>query len=130
MEIRNDYTPHVLDLLDDMSLNGRSSLGRSAIKKAITERSEEYALNQIEIIDEYGAWIKKDEGKYNMANPELQQALIDLNLQNVKVEVNTPFLDDLITGLENYDGEDLKGLKADAFAVLYEGLLEEKEENE
>lgn len=54
---------------------------------------------------------------------ELKQANIDLANKDVDVSVDSPFLDDFISALENYE-EDLTGANADVYANLYEDLVE------
>lgn len=123
MQYKNFEIQMALEFLDSMSLSGRASLGRSAIKKVLSEKQNEYAEDQTEIVDEFDAWTDRDNGTFDASDPELKQANIDLANKDVDVSVDSPFLDDFISALENYE-EDLTGANADIYASLYEDLVE------
>lgn len=127
MKIRNGYIKSIVEFLDKLNLKGRDSLGRTKLKEKLNKQSEVLSKDQTEIIEEYDGWTDKEKGQFTTQNEELNQAMNDLLTDEVEITYNSPFRKDFTTALENYDGE-LSGLDADVYALLYEKLIEEKEE--
>lgn len=109
-----------------MKLKGRQSLGRSKLKEKLAEKNELFAKDQQEIIDEYDAWTDKEQLQYKLPDEEARETMNDLLNQEVEITYNSPFRKDFVKALEDYEG-DLEGTNADAYALLYEKLIEEKE---
>lgn len=122
MQYKNFELHIIIDFLSGMTLSGRASLGRSAFKKTLVDKQNEYSEEQIEVVDEFEAWINRDKGQFDDSDPELKQSNLDLGNKDIDVTVDSPFLDDFITALENYD-ESLTGSDADVYAKLYEDLV-------
>ena len=127
MQYKNFELHIIIDFLSGMTLSGRASLGRSAFKKALVDKQNEYSEEQIEVVDEFEAWIDRDKGQFDDSNPELKQSNLDLGNKHVDITVDSPFLDDFITALESYD-ESLTGTDADVYAKLYGDLVKGGEE--
>lgn len=127
MQYKNFELHIIIDFLSGMTLSGRASLGRSAFKKALADKQNEYSEEQIEVVDEFEAWVDRDKGQFDDSNPELKQSNLDLGNKHVDITVDSPFLDDFITALESYD-EGLTGAHADVYAKLYEDLVKGDEE--
>ena len=126
MKIKNGQISTITNFLDGMKLKGRQSLGRTKLKEKLAEKNEEVTADQVEIIDEFEGWSDKEKGQFVNTNKEMNEAINTLLLQESEVEYNSPFKKDFAEVLENYDG-DLSGTDADVYAVLYEKLIEEKE---
>ena len=109
-----------------MKLKGRQSLGRTKLKEKLTEKNELFAKDQQEIIDEYDAWTDKEKLQYKLPDEEARETMNDLLNQEVEITYNSPFRKDFVKALEDYEG-DLEGINADAYAKLYEKLVEENE---
>ena len=128
MKIKNGQISTIINFLNGMKLKGRQSLGRTKLKEKLAEKNEEVTADQVEIIDEFEGWSDKEKGQFVNTNKEMNEAINTLLLQESEVEYNSPFKKDFAEVLENYDG-DLSGTDADVYAVLYEQLITE-EENE
>ena len=126
MKILNGQINSIIQFLDGLNLKGRESLGRTKLKEKLTSKNEEVSKDQIEIIDEFDGWADKEKGQFVNTNKEMNKAINALLLQESEVEYDSPFKKDFAEALENYDG-DLSGTDADMYAVLYEQLIEEKE---
>lgn len=126
MIIKNAQIGTIINFLDIMSLKGRQSLGRTKIKEKLIEKNEVFSKDQQEIIDEYDAWIDKERLQYKLPNDEAQETMKDLLEQEVEITYNSPFRKDFTKAIEEYEGE-LESLNADAYALLYEKLVEENE---
>lgn len=126
MIIKNGELNAVVNFLDKLKLKGRQSLGRTKLKEKFLEKNEVFGKDQQEIIDEYDAWTDKENLQYQLADAEGKKAMADLLNAEVEVIYNSPFKKDFIKALEVYDGE-LEGQDADAYALLYEMLITEKE---
>ena len=126
MKIKNGEISTIINFLDGMKLKGRQSLGRTKLKEKLTEKNELFAKDQQAIIDEYEAWTDKDNLQYKLPDEEARDTMKDLLEQEVEITYNSPFRKDFVKALENYEG-DLEGINADAYALLYEKLIEEKE---
>lgn len=126
MIIKNAQIGTIINFLDTMSLKGRQSLGRTKLKEKLSVKNELFGKDQQEIIDEYEAWIDKERLQYKLPNDEAQETMKDLLEQEVEITYNSPFRKDFVKALEEYEG-DLEGHHADAYALLYEKLIEEKE---
>ena len=87
---------------------------------------EVYGNDQTAVIDEFDGWVDKEKGQFTTENKELNEALSDLALEEVEITYNTPFKKDFVELLENYE-EELQGKNADAYAKLYEKLVEEND---
>ena len=125
MKIKNGQISTIINFLDGMKLKGRQSLGRTKLKEKLTEKNELFAKDQQEIIDEYDAWMDKEKLQYKLPDEEARETMNDLLNQEVEITYNSPFHKDFIKALEDYEG-DLEGINADAYALLYEKLIEEK----
>ena len=126
MKIKNRQISTIINFLDGMKLNGRQSLGRTKLKEKLTEKNELFAKDQQEIIDEYDAWTDKEKLQYKLPDEEARETMNDLLNQEVEITYNSPFRKDFVKALEDYEG-DLEGINADAYAKLYEKLVEENE---
>ena len=126
MKIKNGQISTIINFLNGMKLKGRQSLGRTKLKEKLAEKNEEVTADQVEIIDEFEGWSDKEKGQFVNTNKEMNEAINTLLLQESEVEYNSPFKKDFAEVLENYDG-DLSGTDADVYAVLYEQLITEKE---
>lgn len=122
MQYKNFEIQAILGFLDAMKLSGRASLGRSAFKKVLAEKQNEYAEEQTEIVEEFDAWINQEEGRFDASDPELNQANLDLANKEIEISIDNPFLDDFVVALEKYD-EDISGADADVYAMLYESFI-------
>lgn len=126
MKIKNGQISTIINFLDDMKLKGRQSLGRTKLKEKLAEKNELFAKDQQAIIDEYDAWTDKENLQYKLPDEEARDTMKDLLEQEVEITYNSPFRKDFVKALEDYEG-DLEGINADAYALLYEKLIEEKE---
>lgn len=126
MKIKNGQIGIIINFLDTMNLKGRKSLGRTKLKEKLVKQNEVSIKDQQELIDEYDAWTDKDKMQYKLPDSDAKEAMNDLLNQEVEITYNSPFRKDFVKALEEYDGE-LEGQNADAYALLYEKLIEEKE---
>ena len=126
MKIKNGQISTIINFLNGMKLKGRQSLGRTKLKEKLTEKNELFAKDQQEIIDEYDAWMDKEKLQYKLPDEEARETMNDLLNQEVEITYNSPFRKDFVKALEDYEG-DLEGINADAYALLYVKLIEEKE---
>ena len=126
MKLQNKDIQPIITFLDTIKVGGRKSLGRTKLKEKLTEQREQYSKDQVTIIDEFNGWTNKDEGYFTKENPEMNQALNDLLIEEFELTYNSPFKKDFIELLENYE-EEIDGTNADAYAKLYEKLVEENE---
>lgn len=126
MKIKNGQIKAIVEFLDKLELKGRDSLGRTKLKEKLNKQSEVLSKDQTAIIEEYDGWTDKEKGQFTTQNEELNQAMNDLLTDEVEIIYNSPFRKDFTTALKNYDGE-LSGVDADVYALLYEELIEEKE---
>ena len=124
MKLQNKDIQPLITFLDTMKVGGRKSLGRTKLKEKLTEQNEQYGKDQVTIINEFDGWTNKDEGYFTKENPEMNQALNDLLIEEFELTYNSPFKKDFIELLENYE-EEIDGTNADAYAKLYEKLVEE-----
>src|SRR5699024_8444088 len=124
MKLQNKDIQPIITFLDTIKVGGRKSLGRTKLKEKLTEQREHYSKDQVTIIDEFNGWTNKDEGYITKENPEMNQALNDLLIEEFELTYNSPFKKDFIELLENYE-EEIDGTNADAYAKLYEKLVEE-----
>lgn len=128
MQIKNGQINLVISFLDTMTLKGRQSLGRTKLKEKLSKQVEVFSKDQQEIIGEYDAWIDKEQLQYKLPHDEARETMNDLLNQEVEITYNSPFRKDFVKALEEYEG-DLEGQHADAYALLYEKLIEEKGED-
>ena len=126
MKIKNGQISTIINFLNGMKLKGRQSLGRTKLKEKLSEKNELFAKDQQAIIDEYDAWTDKENLQYKLPDEEARKTMNDLLNQEVEIAYNSPFRKDFVKALEDYEG-DLEGINADAYALLYEKLIEEKE---
>ena len=126
MQVKNGELLVYAKFLDGMKLKGKASIGRTNLMQSLTSKSEELVKNQTVIIDEFDGWVDKDKGTFKQDDEELNSAMNDLLTQDVNVDFESPFKDNLMESLENYDQE-LSGQDAAVYAKLYEFL--NKEEN-
>lgn len=126
MKIKNGQISTIINFLNGMKLKGRQSLGRTKLKEKLAGKNELFAKDQQAIIDEYDAWTDKENLQYKLPDEEARETMKDLLEQEVEITYNSPFRKDFVKALEDYEG-DLEGINADAYALLYEKLIEEKE---
>ena len=126
MRIQNKDIQPLITFLDTIKVGGRKSLGRTKLKEKLTKQMEVYGNDQTAVIDEFDGWADKEKGQFTTENKELNEALSDLALEEVEITYNTPFKKDFVELLENYE-EELDGTNADAYAKLYEKLVEEND---
>ena len=126
MKIQNKDIQPLITFLDTIKVGGRKSLGRTKLKEKLTKQMEVYGNDQTAVIDEFDGWVDKEKGQFTTENKELNEALSDLALEEVEITYNTPFKKDFVELLENYE-EELQGKNADAYAILYEKLVEEND---
>ena len=126
MKIQNKDIQPLITFLDTIKVGGRKSLGRTKLKEKLTKQMEVYGNDQTAVIDEFDGWADKEKGQFTTENKELNEALSDLALEEVEITYNTPFKKDFVELLENYE-EELDGANADAYAKLYEKLVEEND---
>ena len=126
MKIQNKDIQPLITFLDTIKVGGRKSLGRTKLKEKLTKQMEVYGNDQTVVIDEFDGWVDKEKGQFTTENKELNEALSDLALEEVEITYNTPFKKDFVELLENYE-EELQGKNADAYAILYEKLVEEND---
>src|SRR5699024_12686378 len=96
------------------------------LKQAFTEKVEKLGKDQLEIIDEFDAWKDKEKGTYHNDIDKLNEAMGILLNDKVEINFKSPFKQDLIIALENYN-EELSGVNAEIYANLYEDLIKENE---
>lgn len=123
MQVKNMELNAYIDFLSEMSLSNKASLGRTKLKQAFVKKLEELNEDQVEIVDEFDAWEEKEKGTYHDNIDELNEAMNILLNDDVEIDFNSPFKQDLIIALENYD-EELSGVNAEVYANLYENLKE------
>ena len=126
MKLINKDIQLIVKFLDTIKVGGRKSLGRTKLKEKLTKQMEVYGNDQTAVIDEFDGWADKEKGQFTTENKELNEALSDLALEEVEITYNTPFKKDFVELLENYE-EELDGANADAYAKLYEKLVEEND---
>ena len=126
MKIQNKDIQPLITFLDTIKVGGRKRLGRTKLKEKLTKQMEVYGNDQTAVIDEFDGWVDKEKGQFTTENKELNEALSDLALEEVEITYNTPFKKDFVELLENYE-EELQGKNADAYAILYEKLVEEND---
>ena len=126
MKLQNKDIQPLITFLDTMKVGGRKSLGRTKLKEKLTEQNEQYGKDQSAVIDEFDGWTDKETGHFTTENKELNKALNDLALEEIEITYNSPFKKDFVELLENYE-EELDGANADAYAKLYEKLVEEND---
>src|SRR5699024_8093542 len=126
MKLQNKDIQPLITFLDTIKVGGRKSLGRTKLKEKLTKQMEVYGNDQTAVIDEFDGWTDKETGHFTTENKELNKALNDLVLEEIEITYNSPFKKDFIELLENYE-EEIDGTNADAYAKLYEKLVEEKE---
>ena len=124
MKLQNKDIQPIITFLDTIKASGRKSLGRTKLKEKLTKQMEVYGNDQTAVIDEFDGWTDKETGHFTMENKELNKALNDLALEEIEITYNSPFKKDFVELLENYE-EELDGTNADAYAKLYEKLVEE-----
>ena len=126
MKLQNKDIQPLITFLDTIKVGGRKSLGRTKLKEKLTKQMEVYGNDQTVVIDEFDGWVDKEKGQFTTENKELNEALSDLALEEVEITYNSPFKKDFVELLENYE-EELQGKNADAYAILYEKLVEEND---
>ena len=126
MKLQNKDIQPLINFLNTIKVGGRKSLGRTKLKEKLTKQMEVYGNDQTAVIDEFDGWVDKEKGQFTTENKELNEALSDLALEEVEITYNTPFKKDFVELLENYE-EELDGANADAYAKLYEKLVEEND---
>ena len=126
MKLQNKDIQPLITFLDTIKVGGRKSLGRTKLKEKLTKQMEVYGNDQTAVIDEFDSWVDKEKGQFTTENKELNEALSDLALEEIEITYNTPFKKDFVELLENYE-EELQGKNADAYAILYEKLVEEND---
>ena len=126
MKLQNKDIQPLITFLDTIKASGRKSLGRTKLKEKLTKQMEFFGNDQKAVIDEFDGWTHKETGHFTTENKELNKALNDLALAEVEITYNSPFKKDFVELLENYE-EELDGANADAYAFLYEKLVEENE---
>lgn len=126
MQVKNGELNVYIEFLDEMKLKGKSSLGRTKLIEAFRTHLKEFGEDQINIIDEFDAWKDKEKGTYHNDIDKLNEAMETLLNDEVEVDFKSPFKQDLITALEDYD-EELSGASAEVYANLYENLTKENE---
>ena len=127
MKIKNIYVKPVLEFLDTLNLSGLSSIGRTKLKEKLMEHNYELVKDQNTIIDEYEGWIDKEKGEFTTQNPELLSAINQLFNEEVEIAYDSPFKQDFVQALKE-DKTKWSGVDADAYALLYEELIEATEE--
>ena len=126
MQVKKGELTIYVDFLDDLKLPNKASLGRTKLKQAFAEKVEELGKDQVEIIDEFDAWKDKEKGTYHNDIDKLNEAMGILLNDKVEINFKSPFKQDLIIALENYN-EELSGVNAEVYANLYENLTKENE---
>ena len=126
MKLINKDIQLIVKFLDTIKVGGRKSLGRTKLKEKLTKQMEIYGNDQTAVIDEFDGWTDKETGHFTTENKELNKALNDLALEEIEITYNSPFKKDFVELLENYE-EELDGTNADAYAKLYEKLVEEND---
>ena len=126
MKILNRDINQLIQFLDNLKLKGRESLGRTKLKEKLSTQNEVVTNDQVAIIDEFDGWTNKETGQFTNGNKELNESINDLLMEEVEITYNSPFRKDFAKALEDYEDE-LSGQDADAYAILYEQLLQEDE---
>lgn len=126
MQVKKGELNVYVEFLSEMKLPNKASLGRTKLKQAFVKKLEEFGKDQVEIIDEFDAWKDKEKGTYHNDIDKLNEAMKILLNDDVEINFDSPFKQDLITALENYN-EELSGANAEVYAKLYENLVEENE---
>lgn len=127
MKIQNRHIPLIIKFIDNMNLKGRESLGRTKLKEKLVSQNEVINTDQVAIVDEFEGWTDKNKGQFTTANKEQNEAMDALLTAEVEIGHDSPFHQDFVEALENYDSE-LSGQEADIYALLFESLTEENEE--
>ncbi|MFL2071154.1 DUF1617 family protein [Marinilactibacillus psychrotolerans] len=122
----------MIQFLNDMSVKGKASLGRTKLKDKLIKKQKEYGEDESAVAEEFGTFsddqqthIKWNDGQAKEGQDALQE------LGEKEVEVNlldyakwaTPLKEKIL----NFD-EEISGFKADGWAILIENLEEDKEE--
>ncbi len=131
MKILNKDLGKVNKFLDEVTFKkGRESLGRTKLKEKLLEPLEAFEKDQVATIDEFDGWTDRDKGYLTTNNKELNKAMDELGKTEIEVTYNSPFRKDFAEALRNYEDDEgvLTGTNADAYALLYEKLVENKEE--
>lgn len=115
--------------MDTINLKGRASLGRTKLKEKLSKQTESVTQGQVAIIDEFDGWTDKEKGQFTNTDKEMNEAISELLNQEVEITYNSPFRKDFVKVLKSYD-EDLSGADADVYALLFEQLAEEENEEE
>ena len=126
MQVRNGELNVYVNFLNEMKLPNKASLGRTKLKQVFVKKLEEFGKDQVDIVDEFDAWKDKEKGIYHNDIDKLNEAMETLLNDEVEVDFKSPFKQDLITALEDYD-EELSGTNAEVYANLYENLTKENE---
>ena len=126
MQVKNGELNVYVNFLNEMKLPNKASLGRTKLKQAFVKKLEEFGKDQVDIVDEFDAWKDKEKGTYHNDIDKLNEAMETLLNDEVEVDFKSPFKQDLIIALEDYD-EELSGTNAEIYANLYENLTEENE---
>src|SRR5699024_7278079 len=126
MKVRNGELNVYINFLNEMKLPNKASLGRTKLKQVFAEKLEEFGKDQVDIVDEFDAWKDKEKGTYHNDIDKLNEAMGILLNDKVEINFKSPFKQDLIIALENYN-EELSGVNAEVYANLYENLTKENE---
>ena len=126
MQVKNGELNVYVNFLNEMKLPNKASLGRTKLKQVFVKKLEEFGKDQVEIVDEFDAWKDKEKGTYHNDIDKLNESMETLLNDEVEVDFKSPFKQDLITALEDYD-EELSGTNAEVYANLYENLTKENE---
>lgn len=129
MKIQNKLINPTINFLDTINLKGRASLGRTKLKEKLSKQTESVTQGQVAIIDEFDGWTDKEKGQFTNTDKEMNEAISELLNQEVEITYNSPFRKDFVKVLKSYD-EDLSGADADVYALLFEQLAEEENEEE
>lgn len=129
MKLQNKLINPTITFLDTINLKGRASLGRTKLKEKLSKQNELVTQDQMAIIDEFDGWTDRDKGQFNSTDKEMNEAISELLNQEVEITYNSPFRKDFVKALKSYDG-DLSGADADVYALLFEQLIEEENEEE
>ena len=126
MKLQNKDIQPIITFLDTIKVGGRKSLGRTKLKEKLNKQMEVYGKDQTTVIDEFDGWTDKDNGYFTKEKPEMNKALSDLAVEKFELTYNSPFKKAFVELFGNYV-EELDGTNADAYAKLYEKLVEENE---
>lgn len=126
MQVKKGELQVYVNFLNEMKLPNKASLGRTKLKQVFVKKLEEFGKDQVDIVDEFDAWKDKEKGTYHNDIDKLNESMETLLNDEVEVDFKSPFKQDLITALEDYD-EELSGTNAEVYANLYENLTKENE---